>query len=111
MSAQTSFCPKNISFYDIWVDDSVNHCFFDATSSSIIAGYILLFGIAQIIIYRKYATRIESRRLRTSFFYILQMFLMIVMPVLSIVRLILRYKIYDTHDIYGYMVSDVLQNN
>lgn len=100
----TTFCPKDVSFYNIWVDHSFNHCFFDTVSSSVIAAYICIFGFAQIINYRKNATEVDRRRLETSFLYIFQIFLMILMPLLSIARLILRYKVYDSHEIYGFMI-------
>lgn len=100
----TNFCPLNISFSDIWINHSLNECFFDTISSSVLATYILLFGLIQIFIYRKYATRVDSRRLRPSFFYSLQIFLMILLPILCAARLILRWKVYQPVEIYGYMI-------
>ncbi|KAG5682449.1 hypothetical protein PVAND_011801 [Polypedilum vanderplanki] len=101
----TDFCPKNISFSDIWINHSLNQCFFDTVSSSILAAYILIFGTIQIVIYRKYATRIADRRLQSSFFYSLQLFLMLLLPILCVVRLILRWKVYEPSQIYGYMIA------
>jgi hypothetical protein len=100
----TSFCAPNVTFFDIWKNHSLNQCFFDTISSSVIAGFILIFGITQLVIYRKYGTQIEAHRLRKSFFYILQIFLLILLPVLSVVRLFLRWKVYDPSIVYGYMV-------
>lgn len=106
MNTTTSFCPKDINFFDIWVNHAMNRCFFDTISSSVVAAYICLFGAAQLIIYHKHATQIETRRLRKSFFFTFQLFLMIIMPAISISRLILRWKVYESHEIYGYMVRD-----
>lgn len=104
MTNITSYCPLNVTFLEIWKNHSLNQCFFDTISSSVIAGYILIFGITQLVIYRKYGTRIEGHRLQKSFFYILQLFLLILLPVLNIVRLFLRWKVYDPQEVYGYMV-------
>jgi hypothetical protein len=77
----------------------------DTVSSSVIGGFILLFGMAQLVIYRKYSTVIDSRRIRPSFLYKFQIFLMVLLPALAAVRLDLRWKYYDGTPIYGYMVS------
>lgn len=99
-----NFCPENISFSEIWMKNSLNECFFDTVSSSIIAGYILVFGVLQIIVYRKYATRIDAHRIRSSFFYSFQIFLLVLLPMLCAIRLILRWKYYEPPQVYGYTV-------
>lgn len=100
-----AFCPPNITISDIWVNHGVSHCFMDTVSSSVVAGFILIFGIVQLIIYRKYATRIDVRRLRPSFLFKFQISLLLLLPVLSAVRLGLKWKYYDGAEIYGFMVS------
>ena len=100
-----AFCPPNITIKDIWINHGVSHCFMETVSSSVIGGFILIFGIVQLIIYKKYATRVDVRRLRPSFLYKFQIFLMVLLPVLSAVRLDLRWKYYDGAVIYGFMVS------
>lgn len=108
-----AFCPPNISISDIWVNHGVSHCFMDTVSSSVIGGFILLCGMIQLVIYRKYSTQIEPRRIRPSFFYKFQIFLMLLLPILVAVRLDLRWKYYDGGAIYGYMVShgELQENN
>ena len=106
MANVTAFCPPNITFFDVWKNHSLNQCFFDTTSSSVIAGFLLIFGVTQLVIYKKYSTRIENHRLGRSFFYVLQIFLLILLPILTIVRLYLRWKVYEPQLIFGYMVRD-----
>lgn len=101
----TSFCAPNETFFNVWRNNSLNPCFFDTISSSVIAGFIFIFGVTQLVIYKKYATRIESHRLRKSFLYVLQILLMIFLPLLSVIRFFLRWKVYEPYEIYGYMVS------
>lgn len=103
-----AFCPPNITISDIWINHGVSHCFLDTVSSSVISGFILLFGLGQIFMYRKYATRIDPRRIRPSFLYKLQILLMLLLPILTAVRLDLRWKYYEGGAVYGFMVSQAL---
>lgn len=105
MSGMPAFCPPNVSISDIWVNHGVSHCFMETVASSTIGGFILLFGLAQLMIYKKYSTRIDARRLRPSFLYKFQIFLMVLLPLLAAVRLDLRWKFYDGVEVYGFMVS------
>lgn len=107
MNETPAFCPPNVSISDIWVDHGLSHCFLDTVSSSVVCGFILLFGLAQLIMYRKYSTRIDARRIRPSFLYKFQIFLMLLLPVLEGVRLELRWKYYDGAHVYGFMVSSI----
>lgn len=99
-----AFCPPNITLSDIWVNHGVSHCFVDTVASSTIAGFIFIFGIAQLIIYKKYATRIDVRRIRPSFLYKFQIFLMLLLPILVATRLDLQWNYYQDVHVYGYMV-------
>lgn len=111
MDKMPAFCPPNISLSDIWVNHGVSQCFMDTISSSVIGGFILLFGIVQLIIYRKYSTRIETHRIRPSFLYKFQITLMLLLPVLTAVRFDLRWKYYEGAEVYGFMVSSMISNN
>lgn len=82
----------------------------DTVSSSFIGGFILLFGLAQLIIYRKYSTQIDTRRIRPSHLYKFQIFLMLLLPILAAVRLDLRWKFYDNAPVYGFMVRTLSAN-
>jgi len=78
----------------------------ETVSSSVIAGFILLFGVIQLIIYHKHSSQIDVRRLRPSFLYNLQISLLLMLPALAVARFVMRWKFYDGAPmIYGYMVS------
>lgn len=49
------FCPENETFSQIWVDHGVSQCFMETVTTSIVFGFILVFGSIQLHIYRKYA--------------------------------------------------------
>ena len=105
MVEMPAFCPPNITIHDIWINHGVSHCFMDTVSSSIITGFLLVFGMTQLIIYRKYSTQVDHRRLQSSFLYKFQLFLMLLLAVIAGVRLDMRWKFYEDTEVYGYMVS------
>lgn len=105
MDKLPAFCPPNISISDVWINHGVSHCFIDTVSSSVIAGFIFIFGIVQLVVYRKYSTQIDPRRIRPSCLYKFQILLILFLVILTAVRLDLRWKVYDGAAIYGFMVS------
>lgn len=100
------YCPPNVSIHDIWVDHGLSHCFLDTVSSAAIAGFIIFFGTIQLIMYRRYATRIEDlTQISTSKLYYLQIFLFALIPCLSIARFVLESFVFPGAQLYGYTVS------
>lgn len=100
------FCPDNISLSDIWVNHGLSHCFADTVSSSVIAGFMLVFGTFQLLMYRKYATPIEDpTQISVAKLYYFQIFLLLFVPILSVVRFILESFVFDDAHVYGYTVS------
>lgn len=101
-----SYCPPNVTIYDIWVDHGLSHCFLDTVSSSVLAGFIVIFGTIQLIVYRKYATPIEdSTQISRSKLYYLQLFLLTMIPSLSVLRFILESFLFPDAHLYGYTVK------
>lgn len=99
------YCPPNITLSEIWINHGISHCFMDTVSSSIIAGFILIFGTIQLIMYRKYSTLIDdANQIAKSKLYNLQILLLIFVPSLAIIRFILEATVYDAASVYGYMV-------
>lgn len=100
------YCPPNVTFTDIWIQHGLSHCFLDTVSSSVIAGFIFIFGTFQIFMYRKYGTPIEDpSQISISKLYYFQVFLLLFVPILSVVRFILESFVFDDAQIYGYTVS------
>lgn len=107
-----SFCPANVSIHDIWVDHGISHCFLDTVSSSVLAGFIMIFGTIQLLMYRKYATPIEDlSQISTSKLYYLQLFLLMLIPVLSVLRFILESFLFPDAHLYGYTVRSPTTKN
>lgn len=108
MIGTPDFCPPNVSISDIWINHGISQCFIDTLCSSVLAGFILLFGTAQLIIFKKYSIPIDANRIRTSWIYKMQMSLMLLLPFLETLQLLLRWELYEKLPVYGFMVS-VLQ--
>lgn len=99
------YCPPNVTIYDIWLNHGLSHCFFDTVGSSLIAAFIVIFGSLQFIMYRRYATPIEDlSQISTSKLYYLQLFLMSLLPSLSVLRFILESFVFPDAHLYGYTV-------
>ncbi|CAO1384049.1 unnamed protein product [Diamesa hyperborea] len=98
------FCPPNITFRNIWTEHGLSQCFMDTVGSSAMAAFIFICGIIQLVMYRRYATRINSNRLRSSHLYNFQIFLMVLLPILAATRFGLRVFVYNSVKIYGYMI-------
>jgi ATP-binding cassette subfamily B (MDR/TAP) protein 6 len=101
------YCPPNVTLNEIWVDHGVSQCFMDTVSTTVTAGFLLLFGTTQLWIYKKYATTVSAYSLPKSTLYYLQIFFLLLLPALSIARLILQATLLNDHVIYGHMVLAV----
>lgn len=99
------YCPPNVTIYDIWIDHGMSHCFYDTLSSIILVSFILFFGTIQLIMYHKYATRIDSTHTTTSKLYCFQLILLCTLPLLSLARFVLESFIFVDAHVYGYTVS------
>ncbi|KAG5895499.1 hypothetical protein JTB14_034815 [Gonioctena quinquepunctata] len=108
MVLNISYCPPNISIWDVWVNHGTSQCFMDTVTSSVIAGFILIAGTIQLCMYRKYGTEVSPFHLSKSKLYYLQIFLTIFLPLLEILRFILQGTYYEDKGIYGYMIVSLV---
>ena len=54
------YCPPNVTLSDVWVNHGFSICFFDTVTASVVGGFILIFGLVQLRLYKRYATRLEN---------------------------------------------------
>ena len=54
------FCPPNATLDHVWIHHGVNICFLETVSSSVIAGFIMIFGVVQLAFYRRHGTRLTD---------------------------------------------------
>lgn len=104
MVCNISYCPPNITIWEIWVNYGTSQCFMDTVTSSVIAGFILMAGTIQLCMYRKYGTEVSRNHVSRSKLYNLQICLTLFLPILEITRFSLQATIINDKTIYGYMV-------
>lgn len=100
------YCPPNSSMSVLWTNHGISECFMDTVSTSIISGFIVLFGSIQLYMYYKYATSVDNQVSRSKL-YNFQIFLSLLVPVLAMIRFSLQVLYYrgGEEKIYGYMVK------
>uniref|UniRef100_A0A7G3AS55 ATP-binding cassette sub-family B member 6 n=1 Tax=Lutzomyia longipalpis TaxID=7200 RepID=A0A7G3AS55_LUTLO len=101
-----SYCPPNETISVPWMDHGLTQCFFSTVSTSIVAGFLWIFGSIQLFMYKKYSTP-QSRDLPNSTLYNFQVFLLFFIPFNAIVRFLLT-TVYFHNSVYGYMVLSLV---
>ncbi|CAG9561870.1 unnamed protein product [Danaus chrysippus] len=102
------YCPPNITLEEIWIDHGISQCFMETVSATLIGGFLLVFGITQIVMYKRYATEITD--VRSSKLFVVQLFFTLFVPVLAIIRFLLQAFVFKGGHIYGYMILALVVN-
>ncbi|CAF0760216.1 unnamed protein product [Adineta steineri] len=63
----------------VWTDKGFTLCFFDTFTTSILFGFILIFGLIQFIFYKRYGFKIEKEYIDASVLYSLQVILTVLL--------------------------------
>lgn len=105
MPKNVSFCPGNASLWDIWEDHGVSQCFMETISSSVLFAFLFLAGTIQLCMYRKYGSEVSPVQLGKSKLYCLQIFVILMIPILEVTRFILQLTVLNDKSLYGYMVG------
>ncbi|XP_043655583.1 ATP-binding cassette sub-family B member 6 [Drosophila teissieri] len=99
------YCPPNVTLSDVWTQHGISHCFMDTVGPAVYGGFLLLFGCIQLLMYRRYATRItDPTQISKSRLFALQLFLLLLLPVLAVLRFLMNARIYPDSAVYGYMI-------
>jgi Mitochondrial ABC-transporter N-terminal five TM region len=104
------FCPPNDTMATFWFNHGLSQCAMTTVSASIICGFLIIFGAAQLLVYRKYSIAIEQNHLHKSVLYNVQVFLLLLMPTLAIARFLVEGLKFNDRQFYGYMVSCHFRN-
>lgn len=100
-----SFCGNGTHLSEAWRDHGLTHCFIDTVGSSVLFGFILIFGGAQILVYRKYSTALEAIWRPKSCLYQMQILLCVLMSVESLLHFTLKATVLGDKTVY---VHDIL---
>lgn len=101
------YCPANISIHDIWINHGVSTCFLETVTSSIVSLFILIFGLAQLVFYKRYSTPIED--LPWNKLYSLQVLSHICLIVIAGLDILLRHLLWH-RQVLGYEVLYVVSS-
>ncbi|XP_073956804.1 ABC transporter ATP-binding protein/permease Hmt-1 isoform X2 [Choristoneura fumiferana] len=96
------YCPPNVTLGEIWVDHGISQCFMETASAAFIGGFLLVFGLAQVIMYKRYATEVMD--VRSSRLFCVQIIFTLLIPVLAVARFLLQAFLFKGGHIYGYMI-------
>lgn len=102
------YCPPNVTISEIWVDHGISQCFMETVSAAIIGGFLLVFGIIQVVMYKRYATEVVD--VRSSKLFYVQLFFTLFVPVLAVIRFHLQAFVFKGGHIYGYMILALVVN-
>ncbi|KAI8436832.1 hypothetical protein MSG28_010287 [Choristoneura fumiferana] len=100
--SRMEYCPPNVTLGEIWVDHGISQCFMETASAAFIGGFLLVFGLAQVIMYKRYATEVMD--VRSSRLFCVQIIFTLLIPVLAVARFLLQAFLFKGGHIYGYMI-------
>lgn len=88
----------------VWFNHGISQCFLDTISTVTIGGFLLLFGTIQLIMYHRYGMEINAAQIRRSKMYNFQLFLLGLLPLLTVVRFVLEGFVFEGAQVYGFMI-------
>lgn len=110
MESFVQYCPPNITLNHPWVNHGLTRCFLDTVSTSIITGFLILFGSIESIVYRKYGSPIQSRSGQRSKLFILQIMAAIILTILPVVECVVQLYLVHNGVLYGYLLLYTIGN-
>lgn len=110
MEFPVQYCPPNVTLNHPWVNHGLTRCFLDTVSTSIISGFLILFGSIESIVYRKYGTSIQPRSWRRSKLFIIQIMASLILTLLPIVECVVQIYLVHGGVLYGYLLLYTLGN-
>ncbi|KAL3271020.1 hypothetical protein HHI36_021520 [Cryptolaemus montrouzieri] len=102
------FCPLNISIWDVWLDHGVSQCFMETFTASILFVFLFIAGTIQMCMYRKYGSEVSPIHLIGSKLYCLQIFVILMIPILEVTRFVLQLTVLHDKNLYGYMLVSLV---
>lgn len=97
-----TFCPRNESIWTVWENHGLSRCFSYTLTSSLLALWILLGGVSEWWIYRKYGSPVERRVLVAKPVYTIQIALVWFLISLVIGQLVVDFLKLDQQTLFGF---------
>lgn len=80
------YCPPNTTAWSSWHDHGISECFLDTVCMGSVAGLLAVFGLIEIVFYRRHSARLENYSRPQSWLYRLQVSASALTPVWSLVH-------------------------
>jgi len=104
------YCPPNITLNNPWINHGLTRCFLDTVSTSIITGFLVIFGSIESIVYRKYGSAIQPRPWQRSKLFITQIITALILTLLPFVECAVQLYLVHNRVLYGYMILYTIGN-
>ena len=110
MAGMILYCPPNITLSNIWINHGLTRCFLDTISTSIITGFLVIFGSIESIVYRKYGSPIQPRPWQRSKLFIIQVIATLILTLLPFVECAVQLYMVHNKVLYGYLILYTIGN-
>ena len=84
------YCANNSDFTKIWYGNGINQCFLNTVTSGLLLLFMLICGCIQCTVFRKYATNIQKKYIKSSLFTALQTFLTVLLMLESLAHIVTK---------------------
>ncbi|XP_059174648.1 LOW QUALITY PROTEIN: ATP-binding cassette sub-family B member 6-like [Physella acuta] len=98
------FCPNESAWQDVWVNNGFTRCFFQSTSASVVAIFILVSAALQTYVYSKHA--LKADKTRASRRYSVQVLCTILIIIESVLHLAMSDVYLTQKTLYGFQVLE-----
>lgn len=110
MNGTIEYCPPNITLNHPWVNHGLTRCFLDTVSTSVITGFLVIFGTIESLVYRKFGTPIQPRSWRRSSLFVVQIIVALILTLLPILECSVQLYLVHNGVVYGYLILYTLGN-
>ena len=104
------YCPPNITLDKFWVNHGLTRCFLDTCTTSIITGFLVLFGSIESLVYRKYGNVIQPRPWQRSKLFVVQIVATVLLTFLPIIECLVQLYLVHNGRLYGYLLLYTIGN-
>ena len=110
MNETIYYCPPNVTLKQPWVKHGLTRCFLDTISTSIVSGFLILFGFIAILVYKKYGIPIQQpRSCRRSYLFKIQIVVSLVLALLPLLEFFVQSRL-NGDPLYGSLILNVVGN-
>lgn len=95
-----TWCPDNVTYSKTWMNYGISTCTMEIIGAMMVLVYTIFFGTYHLWKHKEHKVTSDCYKRANNGIHVLQLFLLLILPVLSLSNFALQAK-----EIYGYMVS------